>query len=45
MNDYQIGMFGLFEFTIRKKDKYVDYIPHAGQGVRDGYKKFPLYRK
>jgi len=29
--DYQIGMFGLFEFTIRKKDKYGEYItPMAG---------------
>jgi hypothetical protein len=26
MNDYQIGMFGYFEFTIRKKDKYGEYI-------------------
>jgi|GEM_PF-6312314 len=26
MNDYKIGMFGIFEFTIRKKDKYGEYI-------------------
>jgi hypothetical protein len=26
MHDYQIGTFGYFEFTIRKKDKYGEYI-------------------